>query len=234
MSKYYLARRSSRAKVEYIHSTLTLSYSATIGVASKVNRVVIIIRHRYRLCMHCVQHWHYSPKKAFNNVYIDMQTTRNIYTRHCTVSVLNYSSIIRYVICDKLIVYSAQDYRLPCLTTVKVPAGVDWKAVVDKLMSQYVVWCYRNWDVIVLFADELRYRADWDRQLARFGALAHSALTGIVCRFLINYSNLFEFDFSSIECIDRVVKALDEALKTKWLCDYISTKIRNWFTRFKK
>jgi alanine-glyoxylate transaminase/serine-glyoxylate transaminase/serine-pyruvate transaminase len=30
------------------------------------------------------------------------------------------------------------EYRLPCLTTVKVPAGVDWKAVVDKLMSQRI------------------------------------------------------------------------------------------------
>ena len=31
-----------------------------------------------------------------------------------------------------------QNIRLPCLTTVKVPAGVDWKKVADTLMSQKI------------------------------------------------------------------------------------------------
>jgi len=72
------------------------------------------------------------------------------------------------------------DYRLPCLTTVKVPAGVDWKAVVDKLMSQRIEISGGLGPTI--------------GKIWRIGT------------FGIN---------SSPECIDRVVKALDGALKTK-------------------
>jgi len=72
------------------------------------------------------------------------------------------------------------DYRLPCLTTVKVPAGVDWKAVVDKLMSQRIEISGGLGPTI--------------GKIWRIGT------------FGVN---------SSPESIDRVVKALHEALKTK-------------------
>lgn len=74
----------------------------------------------------------------------------------------------------ELFVQNPKD-RLPTVTTIKVPEGLDWKAVTKHAMEKWVLFwfCKRKRFVIVLFyADStLKLRVGWVQRLEKYSGL---------------------------------------------------------------
>uniref|UniRef100_A0A1I7WQ33 Uncharacterized protein n=1 Tax=Heterorhabditis bacteriophora TaxID=37862 RepID=A0A1I7WQ33_HETBA len=73
------------------------------------------------------------PSSSFSESGVFFRTTS---IKHLIVDMKLYLAIFFLHCRNKIILFLIKEWRLPCLTTVKVPNGVDWKAVMNDMIQQ--------------------------------------------------------------------------------------------------